>query len=973
MKKVIALLISLIVICSCIGLAEQNFEMQGNTLTAYIGKESCVKVPDNVERIANGAFLNNETITELILPKSLNAISNNAIASCPNLKSVVLPEGIVAIGMHNFEDCAALESVTVPASVEFIGRGCFSWCANLKEVRFEGKLPQINLMNSFAGNNEDFTIYAPDDELENYTKVLSQIVKYVFGSGKKAIAYEYKLPESDFEIDEYGALRAYKGSSAYVPIPESIGGKSVVAIGSNAFRDENGKSNDDLLCVDIPEGVTAIEDDAFAEFHKLEKVTLPSTLKTIGERAFRLFGGELNTLPDSLDYVGSEAFYFVSLGNELEIPKSLKNIGDNAFKHVTELHSLYFPEHMESIGEGAFAETNVEYINFASDYVPPFPQSAFNGETLEDVDIAWNATREQFNKAKDAFAFAKNCTVWRNNPGDAGIAEYPENVTGNSITVKDGIWTKYPGSIADLTSYSSYDNVNITGIGDRIFKGNKTIRSFYPHHCDFFYTIGKEAFMNSSVEYVEIFDSIKDIGERAFANCKNMTELTLPSSLESIGKGAFKGCSGIKSLTINCDISLLPDGALKDVKSLERVSIASGDIPAKMFKGLPISVLELGKDVRSIGAEAFANTNIEELIFDNPCDIGAQAFKGIPASKIILPADGEIDASAFDEVSKDVIRANVASSDERLAALGEKLGFPWYEGLLREGEESKLIAMPFEPTDPKYFEFDAKNGTLLKYTGKDVDVVIPREIDGVVVKSLSYDLFDECRDYTDTELSNNRESWVPLRSVVLPETIESMEDSVFNFCQQLETFVCYAPLETTGKGTFELCRSLNNVIFVNGVKNIDNYCFKACGNLENLYLGKHIESIGIEAFSLSNAKKLVLDAKNIANNAVRDMQELKEIHFTSKLEAAEVGAVVNCPKLSLVCIEGKDMSFVPNDGIIYDPAPKVTIQIPESFEDADSAGRIVTGSLSIPDIVVKKAVCERVEQELPDIAGLIGK
>ena len=60
------------------------------------------------------------------------------------------------------------------------------------------------------------------------------------------------------------------------------------------------------------------------------------------------------------------------------------------------------------------------------------------------------------------------------------------------------------------------------------------------------------------------------------------------------------------------------------------------------------------------------------------------------------------------------------------------------------------------------------------------------------------------------------------------------------YCQQLETFVCYAPLESTGGNQFMLCRSLNNVIFVNGVREIGNYAFDSAGPLGNLYFGEHL-------------------------------------------------------------------------------------------------------------------------------------
>lgn len=71
-----------------------------------------------------------------------------------------------------------------------------------------------------------------------------------------------------------------------------------------------------------------------------------------------------------------------------------------------------------------------------------------------------------------------------------------------------------------------------------------------------------------------------------------------------------------------------------------------------------------------------------------------------------------------------------------------------------------------------------------------MDVVVPREIDGVTVVGFKdYNAFASCQDYTDTETETNQTDWVRLRTLVLPETIKALPDSMLSYCQQLETFV----------------------------------------------------------------------------------------------------------------------------------------------------------------------------------------
>jgi hypothetical protein len=44
--------------------------------------------------------------------------------------------------------------------------------------------------------------------------------------------------------------------------------------------------------------------------------------------------------------------------------------------------------------------------------------------------------------------------------------------------------------------------------------------------------------------------TVTEIGESAFANNKNLTEITIPSSITSIGDKAFKDCSNLKAITV---------------------------------------------------------------------------------------------------------------------------------------------------------------------------------------------------------------------------------------------------------------------------------------------------------------------------------------------------------------------------------------------------------------------------------------
>lgn len=293
-----------------------------------------------------------------------------------------------------------------------------------------------------------FTIYVPDDQLDAYAAALAQAngaAEHLRPSGKNAIVPEKENTEDWFAFNSStGTITGYKEYHAWVEFPESIGGVPVKAIGAGAFRGD----------------------------YTLYGMVLPEGLETIGARAFQY------------DYESI-----------LNLPTTLKTIGDSAFEGSL-CQELYLGGQVERIGARAFAGTSLGYMAF--DFYAPIAiaTDAFVETGISDLDLPWDSPMEN----REAYAAllgeqCPNCIVWINNPG-SDVAQMPTNELAIT-TIKDGAWTAYNGDQPDLTVWTDYDGIDITALGDGVFKGNQTIRSFYPHHCGWFTTIGSEyAFLN---------------------------------------------------------------------------------------------------------------------------------------------------------------------------------------------------------------------------------------------------------------------------------------------------------------------------------------------------------------------------------------------------------------------------------------------------------------------------------------------
>ena len=97
---------------------------------------------------------------------------------------------------------------------------------------------------------------------------------------------------------------------------------------------------DEITEVVIEQGITSIGDSAFGPFDpkftlyreppiysKLTKLTLPSTVTSIGSFAFYKTALTNVILPEGLETIGDAAFSHTLLSGDLNLPKSLNNLG----------------------------------------------------------------------------------------------------------------------------------------------------------------------------------------------------------------------------------------------------------------------------------------------------------------------------------------------------------------------------------------------------------------------------------------------------------------------------------------------------------------------------------------------------------------------------------------------------------------------------------------------------------------------
>ena len=203
-------------------------------------------------------------------------------------------------------------------------------------------------------------------------------------SGKAPRAYDVTKRSTLFSTRAAdGGVEVYQYDGETIPakltIPAYIDGKPVVSIAREFIT-----NNSTLKEVVLPETLKYIGVNAFYGCTALEKINIPASVATIDERAF---GGckslKTVTAGTGYKYTGGALYKGTTLvscpnGTNVSVISGTKEIAAGAFSFNDMLSSVELPSTIEKIGEGAFAQCrNLKSVNIGSTRIKTIPSYAF--------------------------------------------------------------------------------------------------------------------------------------------------------------------------------------------------------------------------------------------------------------------------------------------------------------------------------------------------------------------------------------------------------------------------------------------------------------------------------------------------------------------------------------------------------------------------------------------------------------------
>lgn len=98
----------------------------------------------------------------------------------------------------------------------------------------------------------------------------------------------------------------------------------------------------------------ASEHELAGECDKVIGIEIPSTIKTLTDSCFSDWSMSVLVIPDTVERIGSCAFYNCTELKDVRLPEQLKIIRDSTFRYCYSLRSIDIPPTVEEIGELAF-------------------------------------------------------------------------------------------------------------------------------------------------------------------------------------------------------------------------------------------------------------------------------------------------------------------------------------------------------------------------------------------------------------------------------------------------------------------------------------------------------------------------------------------------------------------------------------------------------------------------------------------
>lgn len=370
-----------------------------------------------------------------------------------------------------------------------------------------------------------------------------------------------------------------------------------------------------------------------------------SRLKTIEYGAFKSSGFKEISLPESVETIGSNAFYKCSKLTAIDIPDNVTVIKAGTFYGCIALTDIKLPSKLEVIEYNAFySSSSMQRTIILPASLTSIGRSAFSYAELRPTGTV--------PPTLESGAFDTGVTVVIDDPALLGIylnadgwknyVEGPEiNVDGLTYKVKSGSEAELIAIPNDRKSITIPEAVSlgelqlaVTSIMDGVLDYGST--SYHKAVEEIYIkapvsSIGRQSFYSfgfrgaeSILKHIELPESLQRIEDQTFQYCTQLKSIDIPDNVEYIGQYAFAYsaietftapaklteignymffyCSSLKTATLHDNIKAITYGAFNYCSGLTELTLPAGleTISLDALGGTSVAELRIPHTVRDI-------------------------------------------------------------------------------------------------------------------------------------------------------------------------------------------------------------------------------------------------------------------------------------------------------------------------------------------------------------------------------------
>lgn len=592
----------------------------------YADQIVTLKVEAGVTGLGKNLLRATTNLKNVSLPNTLLSIGENAFRGCSQLESITIPGSVTNLGRTSFYDDKALQNfvwendpgnvggyemgdwifcnaqlkvLKLPASVTFTpgskNRGPFTDCggdvwSGKGTVTFAGTMEQCRALfeSEHVGvpASASFTVTCSDGS-------------YTFGDPG---AEEPDPGENHDPVNPNNPYTGYVGDDitwTYDPDTKTLtlegtGETYTYPSSIPPWYNKKGDESDfqvNLTKVVIGEGITKLGDRLFINAKNLTDVTFPSTLTEIAQKTFMnctsLVALDMSAAP-------------------LEI------LGGNMFNGCSKLESVTFPNTLAALGSSSFAKTNLAEITYKGT-IDQYKALADSGraDDLKNDTILVHCTDGNYIYGKNVIGELTytviNGVMTLSGTGavPAGASWVREAYGVHTLVLRSGVTEVGENAFRDFGSlkevYYVGDKTAWEAFRERIQAGNdplldaavtlavsgdcgeaaawslsedETVLTISGSGPMADYRSAKEApwrYSADAVTTLRVESGVTTLGDYAFQNFRNLTDVSLPASLERVGTYTFTGCYALTEIHIPEGVRIIAAKAFSDAKNLKAV------------------------------------------------------------------------------------------------------------------------------------------------------------------------------------------------------------------------------------------------------------------------------------------------------------------------------------------------------------------------------------------------------------------